>query len=382
MPAISDHLAVGDDARDLPWLREALQIALALEAATLPLYLSAMYSLRVQSFTAYNLIRSVAMEEMVHMAIAANSLAAVGATPAIRTLGTPFPAQGLPGGAEPDLHARLAPLSKAQLRNFMRVELPGFLAPPELADETYPTIGRLYGAIVEAIDRNADAIRSAARTSNQVGDDIGFTAITADADPVPQLKAAIAEVTEQGEGSPARTLHADPTSEGEESHYCKFAELYYGGRYEPVDGVELTRETEPRFFGGYRIPFPEVVNTLAVPADGYAQLLELDPAGAEVEQSLTEFDGAYTSVLADLDATWNGPTAQSWPTLGRAVTTMGTLRVLAGFKVIQHAVPAAAVARLDELYPDEYAELAVYTNLDAPVFYGPRFVNLNVDTSV
>src|SRR4051812_36523354 len=78
---VSSHIAVQDAQRDVNWLRAALQTAIALEQSTLPLYLSAMWSLRVQSYTAYNLIRTVVMEEMVHMAIACNLLAAIGGRP-------------------------------------------------------------------------------------------------------------------------------------------------------------------------------------------------------------------------------------------------------------------------------------------------------------
>jgi Ferritin-like len=37
---------------DLDWLKGALRTAVAIEHSTLPLYLSAMFSLRVQTFTA------------------------------------------------------------------------------------------------------------------------------------------------------------------------------------------------------------------------------------------------------------------------------------------------------------------------------------------
>ena len=58
---------------DLAWIRQTLQSAIELEYSTLPLYLSAMFSLEVQNYTAYNTIRSVAMEEMTHLALASTS---------------------------------------------------------------------------------------------------------------------------------------------------------------------------------------------------------------------------------------------------------------------------------------------------------------------
>jgi hypothetical protein len=378
---------MADQPHDLDWLKGALQSAVALEHSTLPLYLAAMFSLRTQSFTAYNLVRSVVMEEMVHMSIACNTLAALGGSPQIRHLDPGFPSKGLPGGAEPDLDAWLAQLSRPQLQAFMRVELPEFLMPDEFRDESYPTIANLYDAIDSAIDANAGAVREAMKETagsptraNQVGDNIGFSTIVyvEGEDPIPQLHAGIHEILEQGEGASSRTLHADAGSEGEESHYCKFAELYYGGRYEEPDPpVELTRATEPEFFKGYKIPFPDVVNTLAVPSDGYTAILAEDPNAQAAEGALQAFDAAYSDVLSKLDDVWNGPAAQSWPTLGAAVGGMGGLRVPACFKVMVEQVPPAAIAKLPELYPDEHERMAALTDLDRPVFYGPRFKNVN-----
>lgn len=95
--------------RDLNWIKLALQSAVELECSTLPLYLSALFSLEVQNYTAYNVIRSVAMEEMVHLAIAANMLAALGGTPHLKDLKLSYPTKGLPGGTEPDLqHKQLS----------------------------------------------------------------------------------------------------------------------------------------------------------------------------------------------------------------------------------------------------------------------------------
>jgi Ferritin-like len=379
--------AVTTESRDLEWIKANLQTAIALEHATLPLYLSSMFSLKIQNFTAYNALRSVAMEEMVHMSIACNMLAALGGSPQIKNLDPGFPTVGLPGGVEPDLALRPAKLSPAQLQTFMRVEVPAFLLPPEHQAESYPTIADLYSSIDSAIDDNADAVRAAMKEvassqqhANQVGDDIGFTTITYvdGEDPLPQLHAGIHEIIEQGEGSPTRTLHADAASEGEASHYCKFAELYYGQTYQtPTPDVELTPETEPQFFRGYPVPFPEVANVLALPKDGYAAILAEDPDTAVVSKALAGFDTAYTAMLTALDAVWNGPAATAWPTLGDAVKGMGGLRVPACFQIIPHQIPPDVVAKLPTLYPDEHEALAGLTDLDQPVFYGPRFFNLN-----
>jgi hypothetical protein len=382
---LAGHLSVPEPGRDLDWLKSALQTAIALEHSTLPLYLGATYSLRVLNYTGYNLLRSIAMEEMVHMALVCNMLAAIGGTPQLKNLAPTYPSQGLPGGAEPDLFVCLAPLSKLLLQNFMRLETPAFLLPDDFKSETYPTISKLYDAIRIAIVQNGDAIRNIVKnkknTSNQVGDNIGFSTFTESpiGDVVADMDTAISEILTQGEGCTSRTLHANKASESEQSHYCKFAQLYYGNQYQaPAAGVELTRESAPQFFRGYQIPFPEVSNLLMVPADGYARLLQVDPQGAAVSAALLAFDQAYTGMMSDLDSVWNGPADRAWPTLGHSVETMGKLRVLGCFNIImKYQVPTALVAKLKDIYPDEFDRIAAYTNLNAPVFYAPRFRNLN-----
>jgi len=378
---VSEHLCVPGADRDLDWIKSALQNAIELEHATLPLYLAAMFSLEVQSYTTYNLIRSVAMEEMVHMAIACNVLAALGGSPAIKRLAPEYPAKGLPGGAEPDLQVVLARLSPWQVKNFMRLECPAFLLDDSFKKEQYPTISALYGAIRDAIRKNsAEVIASMKKggKGNQIGDNIGFTTITysPDRDAIAELDLAIAEIIEQGEGTPRRDLLAGSNFQYEESHYCKFAQISYGARYQiPKPRKELMRRTEPEFFKGPPIPWPSVLNTLAVPSDGYAALLKLDPNAAAVQKTLDNFDAKYTSIMADLDAMWNGPADKSWPTFGQAVGSMGDLRVLSCFYIMRQQVPPAALAQLEKLYPDEFAVLKCATDLSAPVFYGPRFRN-------
>lgn len=382
MMGVTHHIAVPAPKRDLAWIKSALQLAIELEHATMPPYIAATYSLKVQNFTAYNLMRSVAMEEMVHMAAACNILAALGGTPRIKTLSPTYPSQGLPGGAEPELFVCLAALSKNQLANFMRLEAPMSLVDPKTAGGEYPSISTFYDALRAAIVDNADAVRQAVKAggkSNQVGDNIGFSVIAASAgDPVTSILKAIDSVTAQGEGVPHGRLHAGPESEKEDSHYARFAQLYFGKQLSvPPGSDDPTPETLSAFFQGYDIPFPEVVNTLTVTLDGYEKVLAVDPDRAAAEKDLLAFDQAYTDMMAGLDDAWNGDPTKWWPTLGQSVTLMAKLRVLGCFNVMRHQVPAAAIKNLQSMYPAEFDGLARYTRLDQPVFYGPRFRNLN-----
>jgi hypothetical protein len=406
--------------RDLDWIRGALQTAVALEHSTMPLYCAAMYSLEVQNYPSYNIIRSVLMEEMVHMATAANMVAALGGSPQIRGLNPVYTGTGLPGGVSPDLPVVLAQLSHPQLENFMRLEAPGFMLPEWRRRVPYPTIGAFYDAIREAIERHPAQIRAAVAAggpANQVGGNLGYPTFERDdpTDAVERFLAALDIITEQGEGAGGDTIGAGEAFQREGSHYARFAELRYGRRYLPpaatetrdpgaasgtapgiVDrrfssggpadrgfggGTEPEPSYEPRidpdneeeFFRGEPIDWPVVINTLAVPADGYEAILALDPNAAEVRKELEGFDDAYTQMMWALDDAWNGPAETWWPSLGAAVTQMDQMRVRSCFNIMRHQVPERAIARLGELYPSERKVLAEYTDLDRPVFYGPRF---------
>lgn len=371
-------------ARDLHWVRGALQTAIALEHAAMPLYAAAMYSLEVQNYPAYNTLRSVLMEEMLHMAAASNALAAIGGAPRIRELDASAIVKGLPGGIAPQLRLRFAKLSRRQLDVFMQLEAPKEMLPEQQqVGARYPTIGSFYAELRQAVLANAGSIVAAARgprVANQVGGNLGYAVIEPTAkDPVESLLATIDLVVDQGEGLPTTTLSAGKHSQHELSHYARFAELRFGRGYSgpqgEADDGPLRAEGQRRFFRGPAIAWPTVINFLAVPRDGYAAILRLDPNREAVLRDLRAFDAAYARMLGALDDSWNGPAAQSWPSLGRAVQEMDQLRVLSCFGIVRHPIPASAIAAIDELYPNEAAELRALSDFDAPLFYGPRFRN-------
>ena len=358
MQTLASHLAVAPPARDLDWLKSALQLAIAIEHAALLPYIAAAYSLKVHNYTAYNLLRSVAMEEMAHMATAANMLAAIGGKPAIRALAPRFPGKGLPGGAEPDLFLCLASLSKPQLANFMRLEAPRRLLARAKTDQAVASIGSLYAAIERAtIDNTAAVSRAvgAVRQTNQIIDNIGASSLPVSAPgPVGLMLAALRQIVAQGEGSGGGSLAAGRASEDEASHYIKFAELRYGRVFRvPPGAPSITPKNEKLFFKGPKIPAPEVINLLPPPTDGYAAILALDPNATVVAKALDGFDQAYSGMMANLDDAWNGPAATWWPTLGQGVSAMGHLRIAGYFNIMKLQVPPGIVARLGQLYPDD-----------------------------
>ena len=108
-------------------LRRDLQTALELEHATIPTYLTALASIK----SSYNLkiqrvMKVVIIQEMMHMALVANILNAVGGEPSLysKNFIPNYPSR-LPGGVQPDLISPIEKLSLGLIRNiFMKIEEP------------------------------------------------------------------------------------------------------------------------------------------------------------------------------------------------------------------------------------------------------------------
>lgn len=148
-------------------LRKALQTAIQLEFSTIPPYLYALYSLKDPKSTVYDLIRSVVIEEMLHMALACNLLNAIGGKPVIddRAVVPRYPGH-LPGGVEGSLTVSLKPLSRDLVKDvFMAIEEPEEpipfggceLAGPRQTDQG-KTIGDFYTQIKENMKRQGETI--------------------------------------------------------------------------------------------------------------------------------------------------------------------------------------------------------------------------------
>ena len=67
---IVELMEVEPPARDLHWLKAALQSAVELEFATLPVYLIGMWSIIDQEGEVFDLVDSVVREEMLHLGLA------------------------------------------------------------------------------------------------------------------------------------------------------------------------------------------------------------------------------------------------------------------------------------------------------------------------
>src|SRR5262245_4008919 len=132
-------------------LRTHLQWAIELEHSTLPPYLCALYSLdEERNAEAAEVIGSVFAEEMLHLALAANLLNAVGGGP---VLDAPHL---LPSYPHPLPHSDgsvlvgLEPFGAAALDVLLHIETPATADAPAQSDR-YATIGQFYAAIEDGL---------------------------------------------------------------------------------------------------------------------------------------------------------------------------------------------------------------------------------------
>jgi hypothetical protein len=302
-------------------VRNALQQAIKLEHATIPLYLYALYSLdSAKNPLIADTILSVVMEEMLHMELVCNVLNALGGSPEIDSpTFIPTHPGPLPGGVEGELVVHLAPYSPAQLSAFMTVEEPetiiDFPVTLAAAAPTKVTIGQFYAEIKRQIGL-LDSSEFITPPRNQVSGILDGDFEVTDLD---SANKAIDTIVLQGEGTKESPLEAVGASDP--AHYYRFAEIHFGKTL--IKNPAATPATPPDqqfIYGGDPIPF-DATGVFPVPSDPTAAGYPAGPARLACQK----FNFKYTSMLKLLHAGFNGqPSA-----LNTAVSQMFALKSLA-----------------------------------------------------
>jgi Ferritin-like len=280
-------------------LYEALQKAIQLEHATIPPYLVAAYSLKPGENSAVRrTLIDIAREEMLHMAIAANVLNALGGRPII---GGPdfiplYPAK-LPMSIGAGLVVGLEPCSIALIRSiFMTIEAPEFpLQFPTAAEVEieFSTIGAFYRAVIVKLGELGESA-FIGNPDRQVILGAGFpTDRLFQINSVATATKALNWVVEDGEGTNTRPLDASE----ELAHYYRFAEIVQGRKLIPDASVP-----EGYSYGGAAIEF-DATRVFDIPDNPKASDYV---AGTFARGLIDEFNVAYTQVLADLQLTFDG----------------------------------------------------------------------------
>lgn len=270
-------------------LIEMLEVAAQLEFATIPPYLCALWSVENELDSAAESIREVVQEEMLHLALVCNLLAAIGAEVKLRDWAPRYPTS-LPGQVHEGLEVWLQKLDKdTSLKDFIRIESPEQRpdnVDVELGDPYWPegkTIGALYEMILAAFRH----LKPPLQTDRQVTGPLSWRSVATLAD----VEWAIRIIQHQGEGAVIGPLDS---SQSDLAHYYRFLELWKGKR------LRFDKE-EGRFYWRGKLAFPKCRPMERVPKGGYAN------PGSRAARHLQQFDKAYHRMLVDLENAWRRP---------------------------------------------------------------------------
>ena len=294
-----------------------LQNAIELEHSTIPPYLTAMFSLRSgTNHRIDTLIRSIVIQEMLHMSIAANILIAIGGRPQINNPAFipkyPGPLPMDIGGLIVGIEAFSMPVVK---QTFMAIEQPEDEIPvrtPGLleAAETYATIGEFYDAIKAQIRALGPSIFVNPTAPPQVVAPHWFPPdkLYPITDPDTACR-AIDLIKLEGEGT-ALTPYQSPD---DPAHFYKFGSI--------VAGRELVTTPTGYAYAGAAIPFdPDGIWPLK-PNCTIAEFA----VGTQARTRIEQYAWNYSSLLNALHDAFNGEPAR----LDAAIGAMYDLRVVA-----------------------------------------------------
>ncbi|MFF3912085.1 ferritin-like protein [Streptomyces sp. NPDC001852] len=291
-----------------------LHVAMALEHATIPPYLTAYYSIRsTTNSDAAHIIRVVAVEEMLHLTLVANVLNAIGGTPDLTRPGfvPSYPAY-LPDG-ENDFTVDLRPLSPEAVETFCKIERPGqapsadarLLRTPDSGSRVlafsptaegmrFYSIGEFYAEIIEGLEKVAagDPKLFCGDPALQVGAEYfysggGGVIVVSDLDSACR---ALRFIAAQGEGLDSGIYDAD----GELAHYYRFRQLQLGRYYQVGDDPDAPSGPP------LGISWDDVYKVKVS-----ARLADF-PAGSELARAARDFNAQYGAFLALLTRAFNG----------------------------------------------------------------------------
>lgn len=307
-----NKLATSGDAQAL------LQTAIGVEFGTLPPYLYALYSIRPgTNLEAARRIKSIVLQEMIHLCLGCNILNALGGTPSLDPQSYPGP---LPGDIGPDgtpLTIHLYPFSRQAMEQGMKIEEPEdppdfpikALAVTDLSSKAV-TIGQFY----ESLDKLLASLPPSAWTPhrNQIVDAQFFPGQLFEVNGYADAHVAIRRIVSEGEGS-----KNDPLDfQRELAHYYRFGEIFH-------EKVLTLADTPLRYAWGparLEVDWEAVYPAISDPGNhNFSQ----EPAAARAAQEAC--NAAFTAMVDALQRAVTGVPGA----LGHAVSAMFELRMAA-----------------------------------------------------
>ena len=346
--------------------------AMKIEHATIPPYLTALYSLKPGSnLEAFHVIRSVVVEEMLHLTLAANVFNAVGgdikgtltADDFIPTYPTTLPT------GETDFKVPLRKFSRETVDTFLNIErsketpedkpLVESRTKEEIKQlisdifgcdnsKSFYSIGEFYAEVIRGLyaldkeykDRGENLFSG--DPNKQITPEYYYDG-AGDIIKVTDIRSAIRAlkvIQEQGEGSRTGTVY---DAEREICHYYRFQQLKLG-QYYVID------KNDP---GNSDLPDCPTGESFTVDWDAVYPVLENAklsnyPQNTELYTHALEFQKAYSHFLEEIEYSFNGNPEQLLPAVGK----MFRIRDLAN-SLIRNPIPgmngvnAAPIYRLD-----------------------------------
>ncbi|MGE7960070.1 ferritin-like domain-containing protein [Pseudomonas sp. NPDC089530] len=292
-----------------------LQTAMELELSTIPPYLTALLSLkREKNRVSANLIRSVMMEEMLHMVLVGNLVSSLGGKISLGPDNIPgYPLRmEFEGKAFKDrkFDVDLAAFSAESIQTFLQIELPADLARRErlLTQERIAipelTIGDFYQSIITMLETLCATYPPSQVFCGDPGKQIneqfywggaGKPIVITGMD---TAREALQTIIEQGEGADMSVFDLDLhyfDQPEEVAHYFRFKEIAEGRRYRPGDKPSEPPSGE-RFEVDYNAVFPIIRNPKH---SDY-------PAGSRLAHLNRSFNQQYSLMLQQLEQAFNG----------------------------------------------------------------------------
>jgi hypothetical protein len=296
-----------------------LHAAIQLEHATIPPYLTALYTIVPGTNSeAVRLIRAVLVEEMLHLTLASNVLNAVGGTPDLTQPGfVPAYPTHLPDG-ETDFAVSRQRFSREAVKAFLKIERPArapskqshvkrkrragkvlvAAAPRPGTDMHFYSIGEFYHEISRGLNLlHAERSKRGKKLftgdpARQVTPEYYYSG-GGEIIPVTDLasaQAALRLIMEQGEGYEGGIFDY----EGEISHYYRFQQILLGRYY--VEGDKADKPSGRQF---------EVDWDAVYPAQTDVHLSDY-PKGSELHTAAHEFNAFYYEFLCKLTMAYSG----------------------------------------------------------------------------
>lgn len=299
-------------------LKAHLYLAMQLEHATIPPYLTALYSIKHGvNMDAVKVLRVIAVEEMLHLTIAANLMNAIGGRPDLTIKGfVPSYPVYLPDG-ENDFAVGIGAFGKDTLKGFLQIERPRLVQEhgklihrsyrseakalavhPSGKDMHYYSIGDFYHAIEEAFGHLENQAKARGETifigdpKLQVTSEFYYSG-GGELFPVLDLNSAreaMRLIMEQGEGDGGGIYD----NERELAHYYRFEELSMGRYYQPGD--QPSSPTGPSFTVDWEGSYPIQPNL---------RLADI-PTGSDLYKAAVNFNRKYAQFLTLLTRAFNG----------------------------------------------------------------------------